>query len=612
VAAGEPLPEVPGSDAHPAVGDAGLYRWRGPGGLSLGDMLFALASVVSVGVILYLGRYTTFFNDEWTFIVQRSDLTFDALMRPHNEHWSLMPVLVYNALLSTVGLRSYLPYLLALMLTHVAAASAVYVLLRYHNGPLPALAGGTLMLFLGTGEDNLFWAFQMAFLGAAAAGAWAIVLLLTRRSRRSPTVAAALLVLAVATSGTGLFFLIATAVMLALDQARRRRLWVVAPAAVAYLAWYVVFGSSAIAAHPDLLTLASLQQVPTFVVAGTAYAIGKLTGWGEQVGVVVFVALGFATAWHLSGAGRYRAAAVAGFVGLVAQFVLIGLVRVHLGVVQATSSRYVHAAALLLLIAAAGWIGLRFAELRVRPLAVLAVVFAIALGTNLSALPVGRDAYRQRADATRAAIMVIDRYAGSPAVPVEAGLSPIPAKDRLDEIRDRFGLPLTDALLPDAPPPHPSMVDAQLYALVADDFAVTTAQQMPASVIEPTMATSADVAVSVVSRCIELRAAGADPQVVLRVAGGSALAIEREQFGEAQAYLGLNAPPAETSSRVLELAPDTVYLLSVPDINELRPWTVRFDPPADAQTTRICIVAGADGSTPRVFRVATVPFRAAP
>ena len=594
MAIGEPASGRSAAASEPAVGAAVLLRWRGPRGLLLSDLLFAVACVVAVGLILYMDRYSTFYHDEWSFILDRREWSLDAFMRAHNEHWALVPAIVYKALFATIGLHSYLPYLLVLMAVHVAASSAVYVLVRHHNGQIPALAAGTLMLFLGTGADNLFWAFQMGFVGAAAAGAWAIVLLITRSSMRAELGAAVLLVVAVATQGTSLFFLAATAVMLALDPGRWRRLWVVIPATVAFGAWYLVFGTTAIAAHRDPFTLAGLQQVPTYVVTGASYAIGRLTGWGEQVGLVLFVGLGFATAVHISGRRPLRAAAVAGFAGLIAQFALTGTVRAQLGVTQATSSRYVYVAAILILIAASGWIGSRFADLRLRALVVLGAVFVLAFGANVSALPGGRDAYRLRADATRASIMVIDRYGGSPAVPAEANLFPVPAKHWLDEIEAQLGLPLEDALLPDAPPPHPSIVDAQLYALVAEAFATTTAEEMPPTLMEPMVATSTDVTVSVSSPCIELRVVGPEPQVVLRVPGGSALAVEREQFGEVQAYLALNAPPVESSSKTFPVAPGTVELIGIPDIDESRPWTVRFDPPADGVVTRVCVVAGSD------------------
>ena len=589
---GDPVP--PDAEARDGALPTGirLLRWRGPRGLVLGDVLFALAAVAAVVVLVYLGRYTTFYHDEWTFIVDRREWTVDAFMRPHNEHWVLVPAVVYKLLFATVGLRSYLPYLLILMALHVAAASSVYVLMRRLNGQLPAIAAGTLVLFLGTGEDNLFWAFQIGFVGAAAAGAWAIVLLVTRASRRAEVAAAALLTVAAATQGTSLFFLVAVTVMLALEPGRWRRLWVILPATIVFGAWYLAFGAASISAHRDPFTLAGLREVPSYVVTGASYAIGRLSGWGEQVGLVLFVVLGIATAAHVSGRTPLRAAAVGGFVGLVAQYVLTGMVRAQLGLHQATSSRYVYVAAILILIATAGWIGSRFAEPRARPTAVLAAFLVLALGANVAALPGGRDAYRLRADATRASITIIDSYGGSPAVPLDANLFPVPAKGELERIRQELGLPLEDALLPDAPPPPPAVVDAQLYLLVVSAFEITTSDELPASVIAPTVESTLDVALTAADGCVEARVAGPEPQVVMRIAGGTTLALATEQVGQGQVYLALNAPPTETSSKLVDLAPDVVNLISIPDIGESRPWTVRFDLPASVGATRLCVVEG--------------------
>jgi hypothetical protein len=593
VSTAEPF-RPPGADVHQLEVLTRLVRWRGPAGLVLSDVLFAVAALVAVAVIVYLGRYTTFYFDEWTFIVDRREWTLNALMRPHNEHWALVPAIAYKLLFSTIGLRSYLPYLLVLMAVHVAAASSVYVLMRRLNGQLPALAAGTLVLFLGTGDDNLFWAFQMGFAGAAAAGAWAIVLLITSTTRRAGVAAAALLTVAVATQGSSLFFLVAVAVMLALDPPRWRRLWVVLPATVAFGAWYVAIGSASISIHRDPFTLAGLQQLPSYVVTGASYAFGRLTGWGEQVGLVLFVVLGIATALHVSGHRRLRAAAIAGFAGLIAQYAITGTVRAQLGLHQATASRYVYVAAILILIATAGWIGLRFAELRLRPMAVLGAAFVLALGANLSAMPGGRDVYVQRAQATRASIMIIDAYGGSPAVPLEASLWPVPAKGELERIRRDLGLPLPDAILPDAPPPDPALLDAQLYLLVGAAFHITAADKLPASVATPAVESTVDVETSESDGCVEARVAGPEPQIVMRVAGGTALAIETEQVGQGRAYLALNAPPTETNSKLVDLSPGGVDLVATPDIGESRPWKVRFDLPPSIGATRVCEVAGPD------------------
>ena len=68
--------------------------------------------VLTAGLILYLGRSTGFYFDEWNFVLSRRGWDAQALLMPHNEHLSVVPVLIYKTLFSTVGIDSYLPYLL--------------------------------------------------------------------------------------------------------------------------------------------------------------------------------------------------------------------------------------------------------------------------------------------------------------------------------------------------------------------------------------------------------------------------------------------------------------------------------------------------------------------
>src|SRR4029077_14877446 len=94
---------------------------------------------------------------------------------PHNEHWSTVPVLVCRALVETVGLGSYMPYLALLIGIHLLVAALVFVLVQRSCGGWLALAASVDVLFLGSGFENLYWAFQIGFVGALAAGLAAIL-----------------------------------------------------------------------------------------------------------------------------------------------------------------------------------------------------------------------------------------------------------------------------------------------------------------------------------------------------------------------------------------------------------------------------------------------------
>ena len=114
------------------------------------------------------------------------------------------------------------PYLMLLLATHVLAACAVYRLLL-PAGRLVALLALVIVLLLGAGWENLFWAFQIGTVGSAAAGLWALVAV---RSGRPPgaAVAAILLLVALAFSGIGLYFVPAVSVAILCSDRPRRQL----------------------------------------------------------------------------------------------------------------------------------------------------------------------------------------------------------------------------------------------------------------------------------------------------------------------------------------------------------------------------------------------------
>jgi len=75
----------------------------------LADWLFVALAVGCGVTLLYLGRSLTFEDDEWRSI------TFDGgvldYIRPVNQHWSTIPLLMYRGTFHVVGLHSYIPYL---------------------------------------------------------------------------------------------------------------------------------------------------------------------------------------------------------------------------------------------------------------------------------------------------------------------------------------------------------------------------------------------------------------------------------------------------------------------------------------------------------------------
>ncbi|TMG63414.1 MAG: hypothetical protein E6H86_09785 [Chloroflexi bacterium] len=307
------------------------------------------AALIACAVILWLTRTYTFYFDEWTFISTAPDWTLATYFRPHNEHPAILFRLVYSALLDTVGLRSYLPYMAALVVAHAANVVLLFELVRRRSGDLVALAAALLLLVLGAGWEDLLWAFQMAWLASVALGLGA---LLAMQNPRRMAPATGLLAASLAFSGIGLAFAVAGTVQLLLTPARRRDvLWLV-PVGIGLAAWYVAFGRFGNHPNPQP-TAGNLLLDPLYTLWGMSQSVAGLIGEGGWVGAAVLAAAVAALAWHWwrHGADSFEIGAAA---GLVAFYLVTGLTRAQLGVQQSGASRYTYIGAVLWLILLAG------------------------------------------------------------------------------------------------------------------------------------------------------------------------------------------------------------------------------------------------------------------
>ena len=230
----------------------------------------ALAGIVAVAfaMLLYLGRTTSFFYDEWDWVLGRREWDLDALLAPHNEHLSLAPVLVFKALFSTVGTDSYVPYRVAGLVVHCGVAVLLFAYARRRVGDLLALGAAATILFLGTAWQDVLWPFQMGYLGSLAAGIGAL-LALDREDRRGDVTAAVLLAVALASSSLGIPLLLALAVEVLGRPDRRARWWIVVAPALLYAAWYIGYGSGSSTATND-----NLFGAPEYVAEAAAGAAG--------------------------------------------------------------------------------------------------------------------------------------------------------------------------------------------------------------------------------------------------------------------------------------------------------------------------------------------------
>ena len=315
-------------------------------------LVVAAMALVAAAAILLLTHAYTFYFDEWTFILTFPDWTLSTYLQPHNEHPVMLPRLIYAALLSTVGLRSYLPYMAVLLALHAASAVLLFELVRRRAGDLVALAASAMFLVLGAAWENLLWAFQVAFVGSVACGLGMMLALDGPSSRRRLIAASLLLAGSLAFSGIGTVFVVAAAVTLVLTPARRRDLLWFAPVVVGFGAWYLAFGRGGTPPNPPP-TIANVVLVPLYTAWGLGQSAAGLIGQGGSWGppALVVAALAVGVAWWRRRPDPFELGVLA---ALLALYVVTGSGRAQLGYQQAGAGRYVYEGAAFWLILLAG------------------------------------------------------------------------------------------------------------------------------------------------------------------------------------------------------------------------------------------------------------------
>jgi hypothetical protein len=352
---------------------------------------FALTGVALVALV-WFGRDMTFYHDEFAFLLLR-DLSINGIFSPHNEHLSATLVILYRVLVGTVGTVSYWPYLAVTFALHISVAWIVYYVVRREASRAWALGAMAVVLMLGSGGDDILWAFQSGTIGAVAAGMAAVVV-----APRRPAVAAILLTIAMLTSGGWLAFLVGTAVHLVLTRPRGLA-WLALPVGL-YLVWYVLFATSAIS--PGFHGL--VEYVLTGMYASAAGALGSTALVVGEVALLALV-LALGRAWSVP------PVVLALLASGVAFFVIAGLVRAQLGAEQATAPRYVYIVAPTLIVAGA----VLLARIP-RPFGQVlgAAVLAIALGGNIALMFETHDRLASKIECEKAMTPIARGSAGNP------------------------------------------------------------------------------------------------------------------------------------------------------------------------------------------------------
>ena len=308
-----------------------------------------MSLVVAFALLLYITRTQWFYFDEWAFLTDRgfAGQPLD-LFRPHNEHWSTIPILIYRALFALFAVRSYLPYMAVLLLIHIAVAHLLWRLMRREGvDGWVATSLSAVFLVFGAGWENLIWAFQIGVLGSLAFGLVALLVVATDVVLTPVRQGAIwfLLICGLMCSGIGVTMVAVVAVAVLLRRGPRKAAITVALPAAVYIVWLLLVGRRGLGGVP--ITAGSLVNLPGYVWTGISSTLDGLSGF-IGAGAALAVALLAWWIWKRHDAAIH-ASAFAGSVGVLVFYIINGLGRAALGVAEATSARYVYIGGALLL-----------------------------------------------------------------------------------------------------------------------------------------------------------------------------------------------------------------------------------------------------------------------
>lgn len=367
--------------------DTRPYRWT-----------LYLVVVASVGVILWNAFDQYFVNDSWTYWTTRQDFLAEgglrgflkALFVPHNGHIAALIYAVFLPLDWLFGMHSYVPYLVPVILLHVAAGLMLFELLVRRVRPGVAVGAASVYLLMGNAGIAVSTAHYILWMIAVPA-TWFGLLVLDRHEGVNDR-RLFVEVLGAALLASTLGFVVVFVVGFALVVRRRYALAASIPLAFGalWLMLRVALGLFSTLSGTGRGTaslgfeVSRLSEYVSFVWRGLTAATADLLAisW-LPTAMVVLVAVAGAALWCVRGSRDDVVAATA--VGAVFFYALVGIRGVAVGrpAYAPDVARYMLIAGTLLLPSLA-WLADRLIDWRRWAAVPLAVLLSWSLLTNTS------------------------------------------------------------------------------------------------------------------------------------------------------------------------------------------------------------------------------------
>ncbi|MCY7401778.1 MAG: hypothetical protein LH477_12665 [Nocardioides sp.] len=310
--------------------------------------ILLVAVVIQGGVALWLGSRGWFSGDVLHYYVERGGAPggTEGLMEPHAAHWQLVLVVVYLVVFKLVGLTTYVPFIALTVAVHLVLVLVMYRLL----GRLGASLGASLLCALalltyGAGSEAFIVEAPVALTGSLLLGAIAVTQLVGRDfDLRSQRIASVLLLISVMVSLGGVVASVWVGVFAA-SRGLGRMVRIVAPPAVAFVAWFVIWGrgDTRVSLEPS-----EVMQVPEAAWALLVAPLDNITaGWGAGPFLLLLVIV--VSVWRAEVRPVLAAATWAGLVAAMFHATVSAIAQVPYGLDQVLTSRYRYVVLVLLL-----------------------------------------------------------------------------------------------------------------------------------------------------------------------------------------------------------------------------------------------------------------------
>ncbi|MEX2255527.1 MAG: hypothetical protein WEC34_08815 [Acidimicrobiia bacterium] len=368
----------------------------GPGPHWLAIALPVVVLAIAAAVVVDAGRGTTFFFDEWIWIMQRRSPGATSLLEPFNNHLMALPIATYQLLFRVFGLDSQAPYRLLLLAGHLATCGLLYVYLRRRLGWVVALGGAAALAFFGYTWAVIIWPISLGWVYATTAGI-AALLLLDRDTRRSDIGACAALLIGVLSSGIAVPFVLGMTVELGMRRTWRRIYVALVP--------LVVFGTWYLAYSTGTNDRGSVGQILEFAENVLAQTVGTLLGVDDRgtAAHVVFavVVVAVIALWFVLGRPHSPR-----FVGLVTALVAFTALLSYSRATSGLTTWHSYAAAVFVLLVLGEL--LKGRSLGAIATVAISAVVVWSIVWNIGQLHDGSDLQRFRADQMRAQLTAVD------------------------------------------------------------------------------------------------------------------------------------------------------------------------------------------------------------